>query len=131
MKLEGMKWELSIHCRTYTFGTDLKDQQVGCLWSGNHLLTVSLSGQITYLDREGQKPIRTIRVRFHLSSFSYLETYSRDIIRVLLLWRSLVMKAKEQEFLVVVMMVWLSVGVRMGEKWIILMEMLTPIKFKD
>ncbi|CAF1195939.1 unnamed protein product [Adineta steineri] len=47
--------------QTYTFGSELKDQQVGCLWSGNTILTVSLSGQITYLDRNGQKPLRTIR----------------------------------------------------------------------
>jgi WD40 repeat protein len=47
--------------QTYTFGNDLKDQQVGCLWSGTNILSVSLSGQITYLDREGQKPLRIIR----------------------------------------------------------------------
>ncbi|CAF0829835.1 unnamed protein product [Rotaria sp. Silwood1] len=47
--------------QTYTFGTDLKDQQIGCLWSGNHILSVSLSGQITYLDRDGNKPSRIIR----------------------------------------------------------------------
>ncbi|CAF4852907.1 unnamed protein product, partial [Rotaria magnacalcarata] len=35
--------------QTYPFGTDLKDQQVGCLWSGNHIISVSLSGQIAYL----------------------------------------------------------------------------------
>jgi hypothetical protein len=54
-----------MHFRTYTFGNDLKDQQVGCLWSGTNILSVSLSGQITYLDREGQKPLRIIRVRIH------------------------------------------------------------------
>jgi hypothetical protein len=53
------------YIRTYTFGNDVKDQQVGCLWSGTNILTVSLSGQISYLDREGQKPLRVIRVRIH------------------------------------------------------------------
>lgn len=74
--------------RTYTFGTDLKDQQLGCLWSGNNLLTVALSGQITYLDREGQKPHRIIRVGiffFHQSINSNKKSdVSRVIIRALL-----------------------------------------------
>ena len=29
----------------------MDDQQVGCLWQNNHLLTVSLSGHINYLNR--------------------------------------------------------------------------------
>ena len=35
---------------TFTFGDALEDQQVGSLWQGEHLLTVSLSGHINYLD---------------------------------------------------------------------------------
>ncbi len=60
------------HFRTYQFGTDLKDQQVGCLWSGNNILSVSLSGQITYLDREGHQPIRVIRVIIYFSLIRFL-----------------------------------------------------------
>jgi hypothetical protein len=56
---------IEINFRTYTFGTDLKDQQLGCLWSGNNILSISLSGQITYLDRNGDKPLRVIRVNIH------------------------------------------------------------------
>lgn len=37
--------------KTFTFGNDVNDQQVGALWSiGGHLITVSLSGAINYLD---------------------------------------------------------------------------------
>lgn len=43
-----------IHANTvsteFTFGCTLEDQQLGCLWQGDHLLTVSLSGHINYLD---------------------------------------------------------------------------------
>lgn len=42
-------------------GTDLLDQQVSCLWQNNHLLSVSLSGFINYLDEKNpSKPIRTL-----------------------------------------------------------------------
>ncbi|XP_067657965.1 actin-interacting protein 1-like [Haliotis asinina] len=36
----------------FSMGNELQDQQVGCLWQGNHILTVSLSGYINYLDRD-------------------------------------------------------------------------------
>ncbi len=32
-------------------GKDIADQQVGCLWQGDHLITLSLSGAINYLDK--------------------------------------------------------------------------------
>ncbi|KAF6021051.1 WDR1 [Bugula neritina] len=35
----------------FTLGTALLDMQVGCLWLGDFILTVSLSGNINYLDR--------------------------------------------------------------------------------
>ncbi len=35
---------------TYTTGSDIMDQQLGCLWSKNHLISVSLSGNIHFLD---------------------------------------------------------------------------------
>ena len=39
----------------------VQDQQLGCLWSGDHLLSVSLSGQINYLDpKDPSKPSRII-----------------------------------------------------------------------
>jgi len=35
---------------TFKMGTNVEDQQVSCLWSGEHLISVSLSGFINYLD---------------------------------------------------------------------------------
>lgn len=43
-------------------GNEVKDQQVGCLWTGKHLISVGLSGQIAFLDRDGQSASRIIRV---------------------------------------------------------------------
>ena len=44
-------------------GTTIDDMQVGCLWQNNHLLSVSLSGNINYLDRENPStPLRVIKV---------------------------------------------------------------------
>ena len=39
----------------------IDDQQVGSLWVGNHLLSLSLSGDINYLDPRSSNPSRTIR----------------------------------------------------------------------
>ncbi|XP_074598989.1 actin-interacting protein 1-like [Brevipalpus obovatus] len=48
--------------QTYTMGEDLLDQQVSCLWQGQHMLSVSLSGFINYLDeKDASKPIRVIK----------------------------------------------------------------------
>lgn len=49
---------------TFNLGSDVLDQQLGCLWQKNHLLSVSLSGYINYLDRSNpDRPLRTIKVR--------------------------------------------------------------------
>ncbi|KAI4472462.1 hypothetical protein M0802_016799 [Mischocyttarus mexicanus] len=46
----------------FNMGTTVDDQQVSCLWQGDHLLTVSLSGFINYLDvNNPSKPIRIIK----------------------------------------------------------------------
>lgn len=46
----------------FVMGTQVEDQQVSCLWQGQYLLTVSLSGFITYLDvNDPTKPIRVIK----------------------------------------------------------------------
>jgi WD repeat-containing protein 1 (actin-interacting protein 1) len=36
--------------KEFKFGDSIDDQQVGCLWQNNHLLSVSLSGSINYLN---------------------------------------------------------------------------------
>jgi len=35
---------------TFTFGNDLGDQQLGCLWQGSNLLSLNLNGEISILD---------------------------------------------------------------------------------
>ncbi|XP_011196432.1 actin-interacting protein 1 [Zeugodacus cucurbitae] len=46
----------------FIMGTTVDDQQVSCLWQGEHLLTVSLSGNISYLNVEDpSKPLRVIK----------------------------------------------------------------------
>ncbi|RXN22231.1 WD repeat-containing 1 [Labeo rohita] len=47
---------------TFNLGSDVLDQQLGCLWQKNHLLSISLSGYINYLDRNNpDRPLRTIK----------------------------------------------------------------------
>ncbi|XP_077294652.1 actin-interacting protein 1 flr [Arctopsyche grandis] len=46
----------------FAMGTTVDDQQVSCLWQGPHLLTVSLSGFINYLDvNNPSKPHRILK----------------------------------------------------------------------
>lgn len=46
----------------FPMGNAVEDQQVSCLWQGEHLLSVSLSGFINYLDvKDPSKPLRVIK----------------------------------------------------------------------
>ncbi|XP_033223453.1 actin-interacting protein 1 [Belonocnema kinseyi] len=46
----------------FNMGSTVDDQQVSCLWQGNHLLSVSLSGFINYLNVDDpSKPLRIIK----------------------------------------------------------------------
>jgi WD40 repeat protein len=41
---------------------NLDDQQVGCLWQGQHMVSVSLSGDINYFDpRAGNRPVQVVK----------------------------------------------------------------------
>lgn len=43
-------------------GSNVLDQQLGCLWQKDHLLSISLSGYINYLDKNNpSKPLRVIK----------------------------------------------------------------------
>ena len=43
-------------------GNTVDDQQLGCLWSGDFMLSVSLSGYINYLDPSSpSKPSRILK----------------------------------------------------------------------
>ncbi|XP_034543237.1 WD repeat-containing protein 1 [Notolabrus celidotus] len=47
---------------TFNMGSDVTDQQLGCLWQKDHLLGISLSGYINYLDKNNpDRPIRVIK----------------------------------------------------------------------
>lgn len=67
---------------TLTFGKDISDQQLGCLWAGDFTVSLSLSGDINYIDlgsnsvskvlRGHQKSIETMEVKsgkIYTSSF--------------------------------------------------------------
>lgn len=57
---------------TFNLGSDVTDQQLGCLWQKDHLLSISLSGYINYLDKNNpNRPIRTVKV----SLWSLLQSY--------------------------------------------------------
>ena len=44
-------------------GNELEDQQLGCLWQGDYMLSVSLSGHINYLDKNNPTtPLRVVKV---------------------------------------------------------------------
>lgn len=46
----------------FVMGTEVEDQQVGCLWQNNHILTLSVSGNINYLDpNDPSKPYRIVK----------------------------------------------------------------------
>ncbi|CAG7726267.1 unnamed protein product [Allacma fusca] len=46
----------------FPMGSQVDDQQVSCIWQGPHLLTVSLSGFISYLDvNNPTKPLRIVK----------------------------------------------------------------------
>ncbi|GFT79995.1 actin-interacting protein 1 [Nephila pilipes] len=46
----------------FQLGNDIMDQQVSCLWQGEHVLSVSLSGFINYLDLTGPShPLRIVK----------------------------------------------------------------------
>ncbi|XP_038872291.1 WD repeat-containing protein 1-like [Salvelinus namaycush] len=57
-------WDVgtSMALTTFNIGTDVMDQQLGCLWQKDHLLSISLSGYINYLDKSNpDRPLRTIK----------------------------------------------------------------------
>jgi len=47
--------------KTFHFLQDIQHMQVGCLWQGNHLITINLRGDITLLDESNpERPLRII-----------------------------------------------------------------------
>ena len=74
-----------IHNSTFTFGEDVLDQQVGCLWQGDTLVSLSLSGDLNYLDINNPgKPLRVIKVRIVLF-FSFIIHSSMMVLLTMLI----------------------------------------------
>jgi len=47
---------------TFTFEDTLENQMLGCLWQGDTLITIALSGDIFYLDRNSpSRPLRIVK----------------------------------------------------------------------
>ena len=55
----------------FKMGTEILDQQVGCLWQGDNIVTVSLSGAINFLDKNNpDTPKQVLWVGEHNSILS-------------------------------------------------------------
>jgi len=78
--------------KTYTFGSDVSDQQLGCLWQGDSLLSINLNGDISYLDETNTATPKQI-VKGHNRAVSTIafdrasgSLFSSSIDGVLLQW---------------------------------------------
>ncbi|XP_067894170.1 WD repeat-containing protein 1 [Heterodontus francisci] len=72
-------WDVEANSAVTTFnmGSDVLDQQLGCLWQQNYLLSVSLSGYINYLDETNpSKPLRVLKG--HSKSVQSLNVHTID-----------------------------------------------------
>ena len=50
-------------CSLFEMGKAIDDMQVGCLWVGDNLISVSLSGNINYLNlKNPSQPKRVVKV---------------------------------------------------------------------
>jgi len=52
--------ETSAILHTFKFGDGLEDQQLGCLWQGNTLLSINLNGDISYLAEGTERPVKVL-----------------------------------------------------------------------
>uniref|UniRef100_UPI00358EE6EB WD repeat-containing protein 1-like n=1 Tax=Myxine glutinosa TaxID=7769 RepID=UPI00358EE6EB len=67
---------------TFTMGQDLMDQQMGCLWQGQDLITVSLSGYINFLDQSNPNKPRLV-VKGHSKSIQCLSVHQTKDVNVI------------------------------------------------
>ncbi|KYQ99716.1 WD40 repeat-containing protein [Tieghemostelium lacteum] len=66
--------------KTFTFGQDTNDQQLGCLWQGDHLISINLNGEISYLDMNNPaKPDRVIKGHNKLISTIAYDNQSKTL----------------------------------------------------
>lgn len=61
----------------FKMGTAVEDQQLSCLWQGSHILSLSLSGYINYLDvNNPATPLRILKVR---SSYLFFQSFTLSL----------------------------------------------------
>lgn len=48
--------------RTFEFPDIIENQQIGNLWQGDHIISLSLSGDINYLSLNSSSPVKVIKV---------------------------------------------------------------------
>jgi len=63
--------------QTFNFADDVDHQQLGCLWQGEHILSVGLNGEITYLDPDHPNTPKRI-LRGHNKSITALAYDSQN-----------------------------------------------------
>lgn len=72
-------WDMTTQqlVNTWTVGTGVSNQQLGNLWAGEWLLSVSLDGQLNYLDERSEKIART--VYGHQKSISTMALHGTNV----------------------------------------------------
>lgn len=56
-------WDVATQTATNTFefGGAVDDQQVGCLWQSNFIVSLNLAGDLSYLDKSSTKPTKIVK----------------------------------------------------------------------
>lgn len=68
-------------CSEFKMGTAVEDQQLSCLWQGPHILSLSLSGCINYLDVNNPgTPLRILKVSSWLKSHMFFQSFTLPFI---------------------------------------------------
>ncbi|CAG8460177.1 5156_t:CDS:10 [Ambispora gerdemannii] len=49
--------------RTFEFPDSIENQQIGNLWLGEYLVSLSLSGDLNYLDEKSSSPVKVIKIK--------------------------------------------------------------------
>ena len=57
------------YSREFKFPDKLDNMQLGCVWAGKHIVTVSLDGNLNFLDKENpSSPAKVVQVAIMKSS---------------------------------------------------------------
>ncbi|KAJ3067836.1 hypothetical protein HDU98_008968 [Podochytrium sp. JEL0797] len=71
-------WDIKSRALEHTFvvGSDVESQQVGCLWQGEYMVSLSLSGDINYFEKGSVAPVKI--VKGHQKAITALATISES-----------------------------------------------------